>query len=147
MVDKPKEGDLPQTEVIKLLRISGNRIKKLRDEHMSTDDWYTAPTKGRPSIFYRPSGIAKLKIHHAAGRFLPLAVPRFQQAVMLPLPPNKRGNRVWARIQQKDGRWEKHAVLVTEKIKRHLHTNKPFKVQVVENENGAKSYRHESLCP
>ena len=147
MVNYVKEGDLPQKEVIRLLRISGNRIKKLREEHMSTEDWYTSPTKGRPSIFYRPSGIAKLQIHHAAARILPLAVPRFQQAVMLPLPPNKQGNRIWARVKQQTGKWEKHPVLITQKIARHLRPGKPFKVNLVEDENGNKSYRHEILCP
>ena len=147
MVSELNRGDLPQKEVLELLRISGNRIKKLRDEHMTTDDWYSYRGKGRPQIIYRPSGVEKLRVHHAAARILPLAVPRFQQAICLPLPPNKQGNRIWARIKQASGRWEKHPVLVTEKIKRHLAPRKPFKVQLVENDDGKKSYRHEKLCP
>ena len=147
MVTQPEKGDIPQKEVLKLLRISGNRIKKLRDDHMTTDDWYRVPGRGRPQVIYRPSGIAKLQIHHAAAKILPLAIPRFQDAITLPLPPNKKGNRIWARIKQVDGRWQKHPVLVTDKLRSHLAPRKPFKVQLVENENGEKSYRHEKLCP
>ena len=114
---------------------------------MTTEDWYRLSGRGRPQVIYRPSGVAKLQVHLAAARILPLAVPRFQQAIALPLPPNKRGNRIWARIKQVDGKWEKHPVLITEKIKQHLPPGKPFKVQLVEDSDGNKSYRHEILCP
>ena len=147
MVSELEKGDLPQKQVLKLLKISGNRIKKLRDEHMTTEDWYRLSGRGRPQVIYRPSGVAKLQVHLAAARILPLAVPRFQQAIALPLPPNKRGNRIWAGIKQVDGKWEKHPVLITEKIKQHLPPGKPFKVQLVEDSDGNKSYRHEILCP
>tara|TARA_R100001163_G_scaffold27545_1_gene22283 strand:+ start:25 stop:477 length:453 start_codon:yes stop_codon:yes gene_type:complete len=141
------KDDFPQTEVVKLLKISGAKIKTLRDNHMTTADWYQVASKGRPRVMYRPSGVAKLQIHLAAAEILPLAVPRFQEAVCLPMPINERSKHIWARVRQTSGEWERHPVLVTPRIRAHLFPGKPFKVQIVETEDGEKSYRHESLCP
>ena len=139
--------DLPQQEVLELLKISGAKIKTLRDNHMTTEDWYQVASKGRPRVMYRPSGVAKLKIHLAAADILPLAVPRFQDAICLPLPQNERSKHIWAKVRQVGGEWERHPVLVTPRIRAYLLPGKPFKVQLVETEDGEKSYRHESLCP
>ena len=141
------KDDLPQKDVLALLRISGAKIKKLRENHMPTEDWYRVASKGRPKVMYRPSGVAKLRIHLAAADILPLAVPRFQEAVCLPHPINERSRHIWARIRQVGGEWERHPVLVTPRIRAYLLPGKPFKVQLVDTEDGEKSYRHESLGP
>jgi hypothetical protein len=141
------EDDMPQKEVLKLLKISGAKIKTLRENHMTTDDWYRVMCPGRPRVMYRPTGIAKLKVHLAAADILPLAVPRFQDAVCLQMPQNERSKHIWARVRQLSGEWERHPILVTPRIRAFLSPGKPFKVQLVETEDGDKSYRHESLCP
>ena len=104
------EDDMPQKEVLKLLKISGAKIKTLRENHMTTDDWY-------------------------------------RDAVCLQMPQNERSKHIWARVRQLSGEWERHPILVTPRIRAFLSPGKPFKVQLVETEDGDKSYRHESLCP
>ena len=141
------EDDMPQKEVLKLLKISGAKIKTLREIHMTTDDWYRVMCPGRPRVMYRPTGIAKLKVHLAAADILPLAIPRFQDAVCLQMPQNERSKHIWARVRQLSGEWERHPILVTPRIRAVRSPGKPFKVQLVETEDGDKSYRHESLCP
>ena len=141
------EDDMPQKEVLKLLKISGAKIKTLRENHMTTDDWYRVMCPGRPRVMYRPTGIAKLKVHLAAADILPRAVPRFPDAGCLQMPQNERSKHIWARVRQLSGEWERHPILVTPRIRAFLSPGKPFKVQLVETEDGDKSYRHESLCP
>lgn len=140
------EHDMPQKEACAMMNISGTTMKKLRDRHLATDDWYFAESTGpKPQIMIRPTGVAKLKVHYAAAEVLPLMVPRFCRARVIKFAQNPK--IVMARIELPTGEWVKGAVFVTEKIKRHLAPNKPMKVQVIEDEQGNRSFRHEKLCP
>ena len=142
----PPENDLQQKDVMELMNISGTTMKKIREKHLATNDWYYDHSQpGRPRIMYRPTGVAKIKVHHAAAEVLPLMVPRFCKAVVLKFAQNPKV--VMARIELPTGEWGKGPVFVTEKIKQYLVPGKPMKVQVIEDENGNRSYRHEKLCP
>jgi len=146
MSEQESEHDMPQKEACELMNISGTTMKKLRDRHLASDDWYYADSAGRTKqILIRPTGVAKLKVHYAAAEVLPLMVPRFCRAKVIKFAQNPK--IVMARIELPTGEWVKGAVFVTEKIKRHLVPNKPMKVQVIEDEHGNRSYRHEKLCP
>jgi hypothetical protein len=144
--EPPGEDDLQQKDVLASMRCSGGVLKKIRDAHLASNDWYYDDTQpGRPRIMYRPTGIAKLKVHHAAAEVLPLMVPRFCRAVVLKFAQNPKV--VMARIELPTGDWIKAPVFVTEKIKQYLVPGKPMKVQLIEDEQGNRSYRHEKLCP
>ena len=146
MSEQESEHDMPQKEACALMNISGATMKKLRERHLASNDWYYAKGDSpRPHIMIRPTGIAKLKVHYAAAEVLPLMVPRFCRAKVIKFAQNPK--IVMARICLPTGEWVKGAVFVTEKIKRHLAVNKPMKVQVIEDEHGNRSYRHEKLCP
>lgn len=146
MSEEVTEHDIPQREACQLMNISGATMKKLRDRHLATDDWYFVRVKGqKPKIMLRPTGIAKLRVHYAAAEVLPLMVPRFCQAKVIRFATNPK--IVMARIQLHTGEWIKGPVFVTEKLKRNLHPGKPFRVQIIEDDEGNKSYRHEKLCP
>tara|TARA_B100000579_G_scaffold12307_1_gene9059 strand:- start:466 stop:906 length:441 start_codon:yes stop_codon:yes gene_type:complete len=146
MSETVTEHDMPQKEACDLMNISGATMKKLRERHLATDDWYYVERKGgRPRIMIRPTGIAKLKVHYAAAEVLPLMVPRFCRAKVIKFATNPK--IVMAGIELPTGEWVKGAVFVTEKIKQHLGEGKPFRVQVIEDEDGNRSYRHEKLCP
>ena len=144
--EPPAKGDLQQKDVMVLMNISGTTMKKIREKHLATTDWYYDSSQpGRPRIMYRPTGVAKLQVHHAAADVLPLMVPRFCKAVVLKFAQNPKV--VMARIELPTGEWVKGPVFVTEKIKQYLVPGKPMKVQVIEDDNGRRSYRHEKLCP
>jgi hypothetical protein len=144
--ETPGKDDLQQKDVMSMMNISGTTMKKIRDKHLASNDWYYDSSKpGRPRIMYRPTGVAKIKVHHAAAEVLPLMVPRFCRAVVLSFAQNPKV--VMARIELPTGEWVKGPVFVTEKIKQYLVPGKPMKVQLIEDEQGRRSYRHEKLCP
>ncbi len=91
MSEEVTEHDMPQKEACKLMNISGGTMKKLRDRHLATDDWYYVREKGqKPKIMIRPTGIAKLRVHYAAAEVLPLMVPRFCQAKVIRFATNPK---------------------------------------------------------
>mgnify|MGYP003148498866 CR=1 FL=1 len=143
--------DVPQGEIVKMLNLSGNSIKKLRDNHLTSEDWYRETKeerkglRGPPRVMFRPTGVAKLRVVNAAASIAPLAVPRFCDSIVIGQAINRKYVR--CKVKLPTGEWVRGHVLKPPKLRNFLRTGKKIRVQLVEDKDGNRSFRHETLCP
>lgn len=143
--------DVPQGDLREMLNLNGRQMKKLRDNHLTTEDWYLEKKadrkglKGPPRVMFRPTGVAKLRVVNVAASIAPLAVPRFVDAIVIGQAINRKYVR--CKVKLPTGEWVRGHVLKPTKIRNFLRVGKKIRVQIVEDKDGNRSYRHETLCP
>jgi hypothetical protein len=146
--------DLTTTEFIARCRLDPHRVKRLREESLTSEDWYIVKKgAGRPGYRYRESAVMKAIMLQVVGRSLPLAIPKFLRAKVT--GPAKNPRYILCKIWLPNGETVKGAVLVNDRLKRNLTKGKALKVQCItkmeDNGKGGqtarRSYRHEKLCP
>ena len=147
--------DLTTKEFISHCRLDPHRVKRLREESLTTDDWYVVKkgASGRPGYRYRESAVMKIQMIQVVGRSVPLAIPKFLRAKVLGPAQNQR--YVLCKVWLPNGDTVRGAVLVNARLKRNLKRNKMLKVQCITKmeddgkggQTARRSYRHEKLCP
>lgn len=116
--------------------------KAWREEHLTEEDWYRGPKKGDP-VMLRPSGQQRLLVADAVEEIVPLAVQRFESLVVLRAAKNPKW--VWCEYEDVNLGRVKVPVLCGKFAKRCV-KGKVIRCQVIESEDGNKTFRFEKLA-